>query len=150
MHNLDIKQCLYYSTLNDTFKTFYHNICWSCLTYHKNQTNKLTTTKKEHTHPDEKHFYALNLCIQLPFTSKIACVAQWLERRTQRSDDPCVESSSPTVRRGCRSFGWDHINRDPVSQQVWHVKELSQLKAISAKSRSKFAVLSPVMVTAAR
>jgi hypothetical protein len=32
---------------------------------------------------------------------------------------------------------------------VWHVKEPSLLKAISVKLRSKFAALSPVMVTAA-
>jgi hypothetical protein len=30
---------------------------------------------------------------------------------------------------------------------VWHVKEPSQLKAVSAKHRSKFAAPSPVMVT---
>jgi hypothetical protein len=32
----------------------------------------------------------------------VACVAQWLERRAQRSDDPCVRGSNPTVGRGCR------------------------------------------------
>jgi hypothetical protein len=32
---------------------------------------------------------------------------------------------------------------------VWHEKELSLLKAMSAKHRSKFAALSPVMVAAA-
>jgi hypothetical protein len=37
-----------------------------------------------------------------------------------------------------------------VSQQVWHVKEPSLIKAISVKLRSKFATPSPVMVTAAR
>jgi hypothetical protein len=34
-----------------------------------------------------------------------------------------------------------------VSQQVWHVIELSLLKVIEAKNRSKFAALSLVMVT---
>jgi hypothetical protein len=42
------------------------------------------------------------------------------------------------------------INRGPVSQQVWHVKKLSLIKAISAKLRFKFAAQSPVMVTAAQ
>jgi hypothetical protein len=37
-----------------------------------------------------------------------------------------------------------------VSQLVLHLKEPSQLKAIRAKHRSKFAALSQVMVTAAR
>jgi CRISPR/Cas system endoribonuclease Cas6 (RAMP superfamily) len=37
-----------------------------------------------------------------------------------------------------------------VSQQVWHVKEFSLLKAVSAEHKSKFAVLSPIMVKAAR
>jgi hypothetical protein len=37
------------------------------------------------------------------------------------------------VGRGCRSFGWDRINRGPVSQyavsqQVWHDKDPSLLK----------------------
>jgi hypothetical protein len=35
-------------------------------------------------------------------------------------------------------------------QQVWHGKELSLLKAIGVKHRSKFAALSPVMAIAAR
>jgi hypothetical protein len=33
---------------------------------------------------------------------------------------------------------------------VWHIKELSLLKAVSAKDRSKFAALSPVMMATAR
>jgi hypothetical protein len=33
---------------------------------------------------------------------------------------------------------------------VWHVKEPSLLKAVSAKHRSKFAAPSPVMMTVAR
>jgi hypothetical protein len=37
--------------------------------------------------------------------SNAARVAQLLERRAQRYDDPCVEDSNPTVGRGCRSFG---------------------------------------------
>jgi hypothetical protein len=40
------------------------------------------------------------------------------------------------------SFGYDFKNRGPVSQQEWHVKEPSLLKAISAVLRSKFAALS--------
>jgi hypothetical protein len=34
--------------------------------------------------------------------------------------------------------------------QVWHVKEPSLLKTVSTKHGSKFAALSPVMVTVAR
>jgi hypothetical protein len=30
---------------------------------------------------------------------------------------------NPAVELGDRSFGCDRINRDPVSQQVWHVNE---------------------------
>jgi hypothetical protein len=41
-----------------------------------------------------------------------------------------------------RSFGYDLKNGGPVSQQVWHIKEPSLLKAVSAKHRSKFAALS--------
>jgi hypothetical protein len=47
---------------------------------------------------------------------KVACVVQWLERREHWSDNPCDGGSNPTVRRRCQSFGWDHINRVPVSQ----------------------------------
>jgi hypothetical protein len=39
-----------------------------------------------------------------------------LERRVQGTDYPCIGGSNPTVGRGCRSFGWDRINRGPVSQ----------------------------------
>ena len=46
------------------------------------------------------------------------------------------------------SFGYDLKNGGPVSQYAWHVNEPSLLKAVSAKHRSKFAALSPVMVTA--
>jgi hypothetical protein len=55
-------------------------------------------------------------------------VAQWLERRAQRSDDPFVWGSHPTVGRRCQSFGCDRINRGPVSQYVWHDKDPSLLK----------------------
>jgi hypothetical protein len=48
------------------------------------------------------------------------------------------------------SFRYDLKNGGPVSQKVWHVKEPSLLKAVSAKHRSKFAALSLVMVTVAR
>jgi hypothetical protein len=40
------------------------------------------------------------------------------------------------------------INQGPVSHPVWIVGP-SLLKAMSAKSRYKFAALSPIMVTAA-
>jgi hypothetical protein len=45
------------------------------------------------------------------------------------------------------SFGYDLENGGPVLKQVWHVKESSLPKAGSAKHRSKFAVLSTVIVT---
>jgi hypothetical protein len=48
------------------------------------------------------------------------------------------------------SFRYDLKNGGPVSQKVWHVKEPSLLKAVSAKHRSKCAALSPVMMTVAR
>jgi hypothetical protein len=48
------------------------------------------------------------------------------------------------------SFGCDLKNGGPMSQAVWHVKEPSLLKVESVKHRSKFAALSPVMLTAAR
>jgi hypothetical protein len=35
-----------------------------------------------------------------------------------------------------------------VQNECWHKNEPSLLKAMSAKNRSKFAALSPVMVTA--
>jgi hypothetical protein len=51
------------------------------------------------------------------WTNNLAArVAQWLERRAQRSNDPCVGGSNPTVVRGCRFFGCNRINRGPVSQ----------------------------------
>jgi hypothetical protein len=39
---------------------------------------------------------ASGLPTDLP-TGAVARVAQWLERRVQRSDDPCVGDSNPTV-----------------------------------------------------
>jgi hypothetical protein len=48
------------------------------------------------------------------------------------------------------SFGYDLKNGGPILKQVYHAKEPPLLKAISAKHRSKFAALSPVMVTVAR
>jgi hypothetical protein len=48
------------------------------------------------------------------------------------------------------SLGYAIKNGGSVSQQVWHIKELSLLKAVSAKHRSKFAALSPVMMATAR
>jgi hypothetical protein len=47
------------------------------------------------------------------------------------------------------SFEYDLKNGGPLSQYVWHVTEPSMLKAVSDKHRSKFAALSPVMVTVA-
>jgi hypothetical protein len=31
---------------------------------------------------------------------KAACVVQWLERRVQRSNDPCIGGTNPTVVQG--------------------------------------------------
>ena len=74
-----------------------------------------------------------------------ACVAQWLERRVQWSDDPCVGGSNPTVGRGCRSFGWDRINRG--CSRCGTIKIHPCSKALSAEHRPKFCSPSPVMVT---
>jgi hypothetical protein len=41
----------------------------------------------------------------ISYVGGVARVAQWLERRAQRFDDPCVGSSNPIVGRVCRSFG---------------------------------------------
>jgi hypothetical protein len=77
-------------------------------------------------------------------------VVQWLERR--HKDLVILESL-------VRIPLWDisdgpsdenvfklYLNRGPVSQKVWHEKESSLLKAMSAKHRSKIAALLPVMV----
>jgi hypothetical protein len=53
---------------------------------------------------------------KLKWAVLITRVVQWLERRVQRSNDPWVGGSNPTVGRWCQSFGWDRINRGPVSQ----------------------------------
>jgi hypothetical protein len=47
--------------------------------------------------------------------SKVAWVAQWLERRAQWSDDPSIGGSNPTVGCRWRSFHWDRINWGPMS-----------------------------------
>ena len=54
-----------------------------------------------------------------------------------RSDDPYIAGSNQIVGHGCLSFGWDRKIRGPVSKQLWHVKEYSLLKVVSAKIRSK-------------
>jgi hypothetical protein len=46
-----------------------------------------------------------------------------------------------------RSFGWDRINRGPVSQQVWHDKDPSLLKGPERRAYAWFCSPSPVMVT---
>jgi hypothetical protein len=40
----------------------------------------------------------------------------WCTLKRKIYNDPCVPISNSTVGRGCRSFGWDRINRGPVSQ----------------------------------
>jgi hypothetical protein len=75
-------------------------------------------------------------------------VAQWLERRCQ---DLMILMSRIRIPLWDVGVGLpDRIKRGPVLQQLWHVKELSLLKAVIAKHTSKFAALSPVMVTTAR
>jgi hypothetical protein len=56
---------------------------------------------------DHLTFINLTVCLTPPLytTYPQDRVAQWLERRAQESDDPCVGGSNPTVGRGCRSFG---------------------------------------------
>ena len=62
----------------------------------------------------------------------LACVALLVFRaEAQRSIDPCVPVSNPTVGRGCRVTVGVTRKRTPL------------LKAMSAKHRSKFAALSP-------
>jgi hypothetical protein len=68
-----------------------------------------------------------------------------------RIGSDCAFAKSTAFRsENYRSFGYDFDNGGPVSQKVWHVKEPSLLKAVSANRRSKFAALSPVMVTVGR
>jgi hypothetical protein len=55
-------------------------------------------------------FQYLQISCDILRSQEVAREAQWLERRAQRSDDPSVGGSNPTVGRACR------INRDPVSQ----------------------------------
>jgi hypothetical protein len=54
-----------------------------------------------------------------------------------------VKRRKMTLTSRVRILLWDRINRGPVFQQVWHVKEPPLLNAVSARYRSKFAVLSP-------
>jgi hypothetical protein len=63
-------------------------------------------------------------------------------------DDPYVAGLNPTV--GRRFLGRDSINRGPMLQQVWYVKEPLLLRAISAKHGSKFAALSSTVGTATK
>jgi hypothetical protein len=71
--------------------------------------------------------------------------------KTIRKDSDCSFAMSVASRSEDHgSFKHDPKRGGPVPQQVWHVKEPLLLKAVSAKHRSKFADLSPVMVTAAR
>jgi hypothetical protein len=70
--------------------------------------------------------------------------------RIYSSPDP--HGVNTTVRRRCRHFGWDRMYRVQTSQQVCYEIEPSLLEAVNATCKywSKFAPLSPVMVTAAR
>jgi hypothetical protein len=71
--------------------------------------------------------------------------------KTFKIGSDCSFSKSTAFRsENHGSFGHDLKNGGPVSQKVWHVKEPSLLKAVRAKHTSKFAALSPAMVTAAR
>jgi hypothetical protein len=89
------------------------------------------------------HFivFILHICIHVYihvqvsyYQAKVARVAQWLERRRRY-----VANSNSVEGHGCRSFRRDRAIRGPVSQdsqQVWHVKEHSLLKAINANHKS--------------
>jgi hypothetical protein len=68
-----------------------------------------------------------------PKTFKIGSDSSFAKSTTFRSDNH-------------GSFGYDVENGSPVS----HIKALSLLKPVSAKHMSKFAALSPVVVTVAR
>jgi hypothetical protein len=55
--------------------------------------------------------------------------------------DCSLAKSTAFRRENHESFGCDLKNGGPVLQWLWHIKETSLLKAISAKLRSKFAAL---------
>jgi hypothetical protein len=76
-----------------------------------------------------------------------ARVAQWLERRRENLVRPRFEFHCRTWVSVLRRRPYKPRFR--VAVGVWHEKELSLLKAMSAKHRSKFAALSAVMVIAA-
>jgi hypothetical protein len=87
----------------------------------------------------------MNDWLKYDFTSRSRRMRGTVVRaEAQRSDDPCVAGSNPTVGRG-----WNRINRGSVSQWVLHLKESLLLETMTAKHRSKFAAQSPVLVTAA-
>jgi hypothetical protein len=77
----------------------------------------VTPIQNDNTFEPRHHFFNLvvqydlcdpkcSLCTWYALKSPEAVrVAQWLEHRAQRSDDPCVRGLNPTVGRGCRSFG---------------------------------------------
>jgi hypothetical protein len=90
---------------------------WVILNKKNSHSPPKRSKKKKNLKKKLKHvlFYIYILCLFL-IMIKVTRVAQWLELRVQRSDDPCVGGSNPTVGRGCRSFGWDRINWGPVSQ----------------------------------
>jgi hypothetical protein len=76
------------------------------------------------------------------------CSTSLVKPKTFKTDSVCsIAKSTALISENNGSFGYDLKNGGPVSQQVWHVRETSLLKAVSAKHRSKFAALSPVMVT---
>jgi hypothetical protein len=66
------------------------------------------------------------------------------------SDNPYVAGSNPDMGRWNWSFKWDRINHGSVSQHVKYIKETTLLKAISAKLRSNFVVILPIMVKTAK
>jgi hypothetical protein len=78
------------------------------------------------------------------------------DARLYQTQDVKIDSDCSFAKRAASrsdnhgSFRYAIKDGGPVSRQVRHLKILSLLKAESAKHRSKFAALSPVMMVATR
>jgi hypothetical protein len=84
------------------------------------------------------------------FLTPWACVVQWLERRAQWSDDPCVGVRIPLWDVGAGLSDETVKTEAPCRSRCSTIKIPPCSKALSAEHRRKLAALSPVMVTAAR
>jgi hypothetical protein len=78
----------------------------------------------------------VSLSIQEVVSSSPACAGR-VKPKTFKIGCDCSFAKSTTFRsENHGSFGYDLKNGGPVSQYLWHVKEPSLLKAVSAKHRS--------------